>query len=57
MIGASHTLTDVALLTEDFVKNNVSTRVVGVPCTLDNNVDHDMFEQCVGFDTASKVYG
>ena len=57
MIGASHTLTDAALVSEYFLNQEVATRVVGVPCTLDGNVDHEMFEQAVGFDTASSVYG
>jgi 6-phosphofructokinase len=57
LIGASHTLTDASILTEYFLTEGVNTRVVGVPCTLDGNVYHEMFEQSVGFDSASKLYG
>lgn len=30
--------------------------MIPVPVTVDGNVYHDMFEQVVGFDSASKVY-
>lgn len=56
LIGASHTLTDAAYLTEYFLANAVSTCVVGVPVTIDGNIDHPMFETSVGFDTASRLY-
>ena len=56
LIGASHTLTDAAYLTDFFIENNVKTRVISVPCTIDNNLGNHMLEQSVGFDTASKLY-
>jgi len=56
LIGASHTLTDAAYLTDFFIENNVKTRVIAVPCTIDNNLGNHMLEQSVGFDTASKLY-
>jgi 6-phosphofructokinase len=56
LIGASHTLTDAAYMTDYFIRNNVKTRVVAVPCTIDNNLGHHMLEQSIGFDTASKIY-
>ena len=55
-IGATHTLTDALILTNYFLENGVKTRVVTIPCTVDNNVEHHMLEAIVGFDTASKVY-
>lgn len=56
MVGASHTMTDAAYLTNYFIENNVKTRVITVPCTIDNNVSNHMLEQSIGFDTASKTY-
>jgi 6-phosphofructokinase len=56
LIGASHTFTDAAYLTNYFIQNNQNTCVITVPCTIDNNVGHHMLEQSVGFDSAAKVY-
>ncbi len=56
MVGASHTYTDAAYLTNYFIENNVKTRIITVPCTIDNNLGHHMLELSVGFDTASKMY-
>jgi 6-phosphofructokinase 1 len=56
LVGATHTMTDCLLLTEYFLANNVKTSIVAVPCTVDGNIKHPLFESTVGFDTASKVY-
>ena len=40
LIGASHTLTDGALLADYFLKEGMKTVVNCVPCTIDNNVHH-----------------
>lgn len=56
LVGATHTMTDCLLLTEYFLNNNVKTSIIAVPCTVDGNVKHPLFEATVGFDTASKVY-
>jgi len=56
LIGATHTLTDAAYLTEYFLANEVKTCVVGIPASIDGNIAHPMFETCVGFDTASRLY-
>ena len=56
LIGATHTLTDAAQLTEFFLNNNIDTRVVAIPATLDGNIRHSYFQCAIGFDTASKVY-
>lgn len=61
LVGASHTLSDAALLTNYIIKKNKLlntklTNIVAVPCTVDNNVNHLMFEATIGFDTASKMY-
>jgi 6-phosphofructokinase len=56
LVGATHTMTDCLLLTDYFISNNVKTSIISVPCTVDGNVKHPLFETTVGFDTASKVY-
>jgi 6-phosphofructokinase 1 len=56
LVGASHTLTDSLLLTDYFIANNVKTSIVAIPCTVDGNLKHPLFESTIGFDTASKVY-
>lgn len=56
LVGASHTLTDAAHLTDYFLKEGVTTRVIGVPATLFGNISHKYVEATVGFDTASKHY-
>jgi len=55
-VGASHTLTDALLVTEYFKVNKVETNVIAIPCSVDGNIKHPLFEACIGFDTASKVY-
>jgi len=55
-IGASHTLTDSLLVTEYFRENKVNTNIISIPCSVDGNLKHPLFESCIGFDTASKVY-
>jgi 6-phosphofructokinase len=40
LVGATHTLTDGSRLTEYFLENKISTRVVVVPATLDGNIRH-----------------
>lgn len=56
LVGATHTMTDAAQLAEFFLYNDITTRVVAVPATLDGNVRHGFFQCSLGFDTASKVY-
>jgi len=56
VIGATHSLTDTAKLSEYFLKNRVATNVVCVPATLDANVRHNFIQMPIGFDTASKCY-
>jgi len=56
LIGATHTLTDGARLTEYFLKNDVKTNIACVPATLDGNIRHQFLQMSLGFDTASKVY-
>lgn len=56
VVGASHTLTDCAIVSNYLLKENVKTHVIGVPCTVDNNIGHPLLEGIVGFDSASKTY-
>jgi diphosphate--fructose-6-phosphate 1-phosphotransferase len=56
IVGATHSLTDSLLLTEYLLANKVKTSVIAVPCTVDGNISHPLFETAIGFDTASKVY-
>lgn len=56
LVGATHTLTDGARLTEYFLTNNVKTNVTVIPATLDGNIRHNYLQCSLGFDTASKVY-
>ncbi len=56
LVGATHTLTDSLVLSEYFLAKKVKTSVIAVPCTVDGNIHHPLFEATVGFDTASKVY-
>ena len=56
IIGATHSLTDGARLSEYFLENQVDTNVIVIPATLDGNVRHNFIQMTIGFDTASKVY-
>lgn len=56
MIGGCWTLSDVAIVSEAFLLSGLKTRVVGVPCTQNNNIDSRFFETTIGFDSASKCY-
>ena len=56
MIGATHTLSDACSLSEFFLANQIETRVVGIPATVNGNIRHSFISTSIGFDTASKVY-
>lgn len=53
--GATHALNDAALLADFLLANDVKTKVIGVPLTIHNNLEHELFEATIGFDTAAKV--
>jgi 6-phosphofructokinase len=40
IVGASHTLTDVAQLANYFIAMNSQTKVIGIPASIDNNIAH-----------------
>ena len=56
MVGATHTLTDAAYVSNYLLKNKCDTRVVAVPSTVDGNVPSSYVSTSLGYDTASKVY-
>ena len=56
IIGGDDSNTNAALLAEYFVANEIATRVVGVPKTIDGDLKSGDIEASFGFDTASKVY-
>eukprot|EP00919_Chromeraceae_sp_WS-2016_P072829 GHVR01172161.1.p1 GENE.GHVR01172161.1~~GHVR01172161.1.p1 ORF type:complete len:1248 (+),score=290.09 GHVR01172161.1:34-3777(+) len=56
IIGGTHALTDVAVISEYFLRVGCTTIVVGVPATQNNNINHTMIESCIGFDSTSKCY-
>lgn len=56
LVGASHSLTDAAHLTDYFLREKIPTRIIGVPVTIYGNIGHGYVESSVGFDSASKLY-
>jgi len=38
LVGASHTFTDAAYLSDYLLKEQVDCSVVAIPCTIDNNI-------------------
>lgn len=56
LVGASHTMSDSLILSNYFLKENIKTKIVSIPCTVDGNISHSLFEGTLGFDTASKLY-
>jgi pyrophosphate--fructose-6-phosphate 1-phosphotransferase len=56
IIGGDDSNTNAALLAETFVNAGMSTRVIGVPKTIDGDLKNDQIETSFGFDTACKTY-
>lgn len=56
IIGGDDSNTNAALLAEYFVQEGVSTRVVGVPKTIDGDLKNENIEVSFGFDTACKTF-
>ncbi|NGX62694.1 MAG: Pyrophosphate--fructose 6-phosphate 1-phosphotransferase [Candidatus Anoxychlamydiales bacterium] len=56
IIGGDDSNTNAAILAEYFKKNKISTKVIGVPKTIDGDLKSDEVEISFGFDTACKVY-
>jgi len=56
IIGGDDSNTNAAFLAEYFMENNITTRVVGVPKTIDGDLKNEFIETSFGFDTACKTY-
>ncbi len=57
VIGGDDSNTNAALLAEYCLAHAVSTRIIGVPKTIDGDLKNAYIETSFGFDTASKTYG
>lgn len=55
-VGGDDTNTNAMLLAEDFKANDIQTKVIGVPKTIDGDLRNEYIESSFGFDSAVKVY-
>jgi len=56
IIGGDDSNTNAALLAEYYLANDIATRVVGVPKTIDGDLKNSEVEISFGFDTATKTF-
>jgi len=56
LVGGPVSNSDTALLAEHFAARGVSTKVIGVPATIDGDLYNNGVEASIGFDTAARVY-
>ncbi len=56
IIGGDDSNTNAAVMAEYFLKNNCNTRVIGVPKTIDGDLQNEYVSISFGFDTATKIY-
>lgn len=56
VIGGDDSNTNAALLAEYFLKNGCKTQVIGVPKTIDGDLQNNFVDISFGFDTACKTY-
>ncbi len=56
IIGGDDSNTNAAILAEYFLNQGISTKVIGVPKTIDGDLKNPYVEVPFGFDTACKVY-
>ncbi|MBS0615534.1 MAG: 6-phosphofructokinase [Verrucomicrobia bacterium] len=56
IIGGDDSNTNAAVLAEYFAKHECKTRVIGVPKTIDGDLQNPYVEISFGFDTATKTY-
>jgi len=57
IIGGDDSHTNAAVLAEFFLQNDCKTRVIGVPKTIDGDLQNPFLPISFGFDTATKTYG
>ena len=56
IIGGDDSNTNAALLAENFAAVGIKTSVLGIPKTIDGDLQNDAIEISFGFDSASKTY-
>lgn len=56
IVGGDDSNTNAALLAEYFLSNSCSTKVIGVPKTIDGDLKNTYVKTSFGFDTACKCY-
>lgn len=56
IVGGDDSNTNAAILSEFFLKKKSSTKVIGVPKTIDGDLKNSFVEVPFGFDTATKTY-
>jgi diphosphate-dependent phosphofructokinase len=56
IIGGDDSNTNAALLAEYFLKHNCLTKIIGVPKTIDGDLQNPYVPISFGFDTACKIY-
>ncbi len=56
VIGGDDSNTNAAIVAEYFLEHACKTRVIGVPKTIDGDLQNDHVEISFGFDTATKIY-
>lgn len=56
IIGGDDSNTNAAYLAEYFIQENIPTKVIGVPKTIDGDLKNEYIEIPFGFDTATKTY-
>jgi pyrophosphate--fructose-6-phosphate 1-phosphotransferase len=56
IIGGDDSNTNAAVLAEFFEQNSCTTKVIGVPKTIDGDLQNAFVPISFGFDTASKIY-
>ncbi|PCI92533.1 diphosphate--fructose-6-phosphate 1-phosphotransferase [Candidatus Aerophobetes bacterium] len=56
VIGGDDSNTNAVVLAEYLIKNGCTTKVVGVPKTIDGDLRNEYVEMSFGFDTACKTY-
>lgn len=57
IIGGDDSNTNAAFLSDYFIKNGLKTSVVGIPKTIDGDLQNKWIEASFGFDSAAKTYG